>query len=229
MTKRTKWTSTERLVVLREMIKVIDSNPKVSDIDAILGGQLALPETRRKASTYALLTSMSPEVKEARRVVATKAPPPVPPPVDPILEAIDRVVTLLADRITEQVVRGIADRVNPIRSVPRGDYPSDPGFKAANGPNTPKPGVLIVGLNRLQMDSITRGYSDRLSLRFLSAEEALVSTTIFRAHTVLMTKFISHSVQTKYRKNQNLVFCNGGLSFLETELDKIVAASVVAA
>jgi hypothetical protein len=211
------------------MIKVIDSNPKVSDLDAILAGQLVLPEERRKASSYALVASMSPEVKEARRVVATKLPPPVPPPVDPILAAIDRVVAILADRITEQVVRGIADRVNPIRSGSRGDYPSDPEFKPANGPNPPKPGVLIVGLNRLQMDSISREYADRLSLRFLSAEEALVSSTIFRAHTVLMTKFISHSVQTKYRKNKNLVFCNGGLSLLETELDKIVAASVVAA
>jgi len=43
-----------------------------------------------------------------------------------------------------------------------------------------------------------------------------------RAHTVLMTKFINHSVQDKYRKAPKLHFVNGGMGELGEVLDSIV-------
>jgi hypothetical protein len=40
-------------------------------------------------------------------------------------------------------------------------------------------------------------------------------------HTILMTKFINHSVQERYRKAQNLRLCNGGVSELSVILKSI--------
>ena len=83
-----------------------------------------------------------------------------------------------------------------------------------------RPTVLVVGLNGCQMETI-KTYTPDLDYSFLAAEAAVSHNTINRDHTILMTKFINHSVQAKYRKHPNLHYCNGGVSELKHMLQVI--------
>ena len=86
-----------------------------------------------------------------------------------------------------------------------------------------KPGVLVIGLLPAQAYQVVLPETgDRLDLTFYTAEEAVTKPKLVRAHTVIMTKFISHAVQDKYRKATNLRFCNGGTGELVKILDSIV-------
>jgi hypothetical protein len=81
--------------------------------------------------------------------------------------------------------------------------------------NPRKPSVLVVGLNGCQMSAVTNKYPD-IKFTFMTAEEALSRNRFNADHTMLMTKFINHSVQNKYRQVPNLHYCNGGVSDLST-------------
>jgi hypothetical protein len=83
-----------------------------------------------------------------------------------------------------------------------------------------RPTVLVVGLNGCQMD-IIKNYKPDLDYTFVTAEQALSHYTFNKDHTILMTKFINHSVQAKYRKHPNLHYCNGGVSELKHMLQVI--------
>jgi hypothetical protein len=67
--------------------------------------------------------------------------------------------------------------------------------------------------------------ADKLDLYFFTAEDAVNRPKILRAHTVLMTKFISHAVQDKYRKAPKLHYCNGSVAVLVGMLEKIYLAA----
>lgn len=84
------------------------------------------------------------------------------------------------------------------------------------------PGVLVIGLLPAQTYPIISMYGTRLDLTFMTAEDAVHRPKLVRAHTVLMTKFISHAVQDKYRKAPKLHFVNGGTGVLVEVLDSIV-------
>jgi hypothetical protein len=84
------------------------------------------------------------------------------------------------------------------------------------------PGVLVIGLLPAQTYPIISMYGTRLDLTFMTAEDAVHRPKLVRAHTVLMTKFISHAVQDKYRKAPKLHFVNGGTGVLAEVLDSIV-------
>jgi hypothetical protein len=80
-----------------------------------------------------------------------------------------------------------------------------------------QPTVLVVGLNGCQMETI-KNYKPGIDFTFATAEQALSLRTMVKDHTILMTKFINHSVQGKYRKHPNLHYCNGGVSDLKNLL-----------
>jgi hypothetical protein len=83
-----------------------------------------------------------------------------------------------------------------------------------------RPTVLVVGLNGCQMETI-KTYKPDIDYTFATAEQALSLRTMVKDHTILMTKFINHSVQGKYRKHPNLHYCNGGVSDLKHMLHVI--------
>jgi hypothetical protein len=64
-------------------------------------------------------------------------------------------------------------------------------------------------------------YKPDLDYTFATAEQAVSHYTFNKDHTILMTKFINHSVQAKYRKHPNLHYCNGGVSELKHMLQVI--------
>jgi hypothetical protein len=83
-----------------------------------------------------------------------------------------------------------------------------------------KRSVLIIGLNGCQMETI-RQYRPDLDYTFINSDDAISRYTVHKDHTILMTKFINHSVQNKYRKHPNLHYCNGGVGDLKTLLQGI--------
>jgi len=84
-----------------------------------------------------------------------------------------------------------------------------------------KPGVLVIGLLASQAYAVISTWGTRLDLTFMTPEDAVHRPKLVRAHTVLMTKFINHSVQDKYRKAPKLHFVNGGMGELGEVLDSI--------
>jgi hypothetical protein len=87
-------------------------------------------------------------------------------------------------------------------------------YKAELTPPKPrKPSVLIIGLNGVQMTSVNRSYPE-VKFTFMTGEEAVSRNQFHADHTILMTKFINHSAQNKYRQAPNLHYCNGGVSDL---------------
>ena len=60
----------------------------------------------------------------------------------------------------------------------------------------------------------------------MTGEEAVSRHRFNADHTILMTKFINHSAQAKYRTAPNLHYCNGGVSDLTTLMHIIMKGSV---
>jgi hypothetical protein len=89
-----------------------------------------------------------------------------------------------------------------------------------------RPGVLVIGLIPAQAHYVSNLLASKLDLYFFTAEDAVHRPKIVRAHTVLMTKFISHAVQDKYRKSPKLHFCNGSVAVLVGLLEKIYKESM---
>lgn len=149
--------------------------------------------------------------------IAPQAPPtPTPAPVaspDLLRAVLDPIFDVLVEKIVRRLVVEIADAAPAVVRVKHN--PEPPQTQRA-----PRVGVLVIGLLPSQM-AVIDGVFPNLELTCLTSEEALKRDPLRRAHTVLMTKFISHSVQDRYRKAQNLHLCNGGVSELTEILAKI--------
>ena len=180
---------------------------------------------------------------DRKKVVAAKPPEPAPEPIAPptfeatlggifeqLVDAITervmlQVTTRLKDRLAGDVSVIAEQRMNELFSDPTEEldrifdrmYPPKPKApcRVANLPT-----VTIIGLNGQQIDAIKSSYP-RAMYCFMTAQEAKTRPVQFNDHVILMTKFINHSVQTKYRKHPNLHYCNGGVSDLKHQLQII--------
>jgi hypothetical protein len=127
------------------------------------------------------------------------------------LGALDALLDALADKLAER----LAARLNapaPAAAPPTTRHnPAPPPTTPAAPPRTT---VLVVGLLGAQCHQIKNSFAHRLEITCLTSEEANSRPTLHKDHTILMTKFLSHSTQTKYRKSSNLWMCNGGTSEL---------------
>jgi hypothetical protein len=158
-------------------------------------------------------------------------PPPAPEPREDPKASLGDLFEQLVDALAERVLARIEQRLPASEDAPA----PVPEFDAAEArrnareraqqtliPSDRRPGVLIVGLLADQMQSISLEFMDRLSLSFRDTDAAKREAMIHRDHTVLMTKFISHSVHEKYKGVRQLHLCNGGLTDLRRHLDRIV-------
>jgi len=165
------------------------------------------------------------------------APPPVKQPdtigdlFEKLVEAItDRVLAKLNEKlpaeetITPAELDKTFDRLYPEWKEARS--PMDMVRGLTIRPKPRRPTVLIVGLNGAQMEAI-RTYKPDIDYTFVGTEQALSMRALQRDHTILMTKFINHSVQGKYRKHPNLHFVNGGVSDLKSMLHMIFQKETV--
>jgi hypothetical protein len=133
----------------------------------------------------------------------------------------------MADAVADKVAERIQVQVET-RTVTTSETPHRPKHDPRPIPHPTgqaKPGVLVIGLLPAQAHHVSHLLGDKLDLSFFTAEEAVTFPKLTRAHTVLMTKFINHSVQDKYRKAPKLHFCNGSAAVLVSQLEAIYMAA----
>lgn len=236
---RIVWTRDERDRVYKHMEDVFVESPHITRQEALARGQMVLPIARRFVIQPHRVHTHKPLIEAARlraktRAMKASSEPPeagvamsVPTEVSKPQEgASDRLVgavTALVEAIESRVESRLAARLEEIlaRMHPGEYHPKhDPSMISVEAPA--KPGVLIIGLLASQSNLIRVVYKDRLDLTFLGSEEAVAREPIRRAHTILMTKFISHAVQEKYRKAPDLRYCNGGGERLMVILDDLL-------
>lgn len=213
------WSKDELDALKQEMIVILRKNPLLRKEQVIEEAQKIFPAGRRRKIYGSMVYRFQDMVAAARKEATTEPqssplPPPVQPSVQPdLLRAIlEPLLELLADKVAERIQIRAAETNRTIIKK------HDPQTQSAE--RTARTGVLIVGLLNQQAQTIINLFQD-LEITCLTAEEALKREPLRRSHTILMTKFINHSVQDKYRKAQNLRLCNGGVSELSAILKNI--------
>ncbi len=234
MSTRIHWSTAERALINQALTEAFIASPMLTRREALSRAQLVLPYERRRKITDQVVYNERPMI-EAAQVAAEKAPKPEPapvsapvveqPPVNPLLKIFDDLLDALADRIAERLRPQMTQA--EVKQHIGAEF--DTQFKRykleATPPKPRKPSVLIIGLNGVQMTSVSRNYPD-VKFTFMTGEEAASRSQFHADHTILMTKFINHSAQNKYRQAPNLHYCNGGVSDLSTTLYMIQKAGV---
>ena len=241
---RIVWTKEEKRALRECMIDICYVTPMMSNKGLLQNAQEeVIPYERRSKITDQRVFNYKNLINEARakaeehraktskpKPVVAPIPEPTPEPVrklDTLGEVFELFIDALADRIMDklaarQPVEEPAPKVEQMQPIlERGWLDAHLEKLTIRKPPVKKrPTVLVVGLNGCQMETI-KTYKPDLDYTFVTAEQALSHYTFNKDHTILMTKFINHSVQAKYRKHPNLHYCNGGVSELKHMLQVI--------
>lgn len=242
---RVVWTHEEKKAVLDHMVYHLTANPTLTNKQVLQQSQTILPYERRVKVTDQRVFNHKERILKARteaaklRATADEPVTIVPGPIEPapaptpsIGSLFEQLVDAITQRVTDRVLARLSEQTEALPRATLDDafgHPLDklddifnnlyPEFKKA--PIVPrKPSCLIIGLNGAQMQSI-RDRVKHVDFKFLTAEEAVSHYKCVKDHTILMTKFLNHSAQGKYRKHPNLHYCNGGVSELNTLLNGI--------
>lgn len=225
---RIVWTNEEKRAIQNALVDLIAFEPKLSNKELLRRAQeQVIPYERRTKITDQRVFNYKGMINAARdtvKLAATRADAfkprvEVPVPMEFAKPTVGDLFEQLVDALTERVLAKVVERIGTDRQVTLDDafgHPLDQldaMFETLHPRKPRKPTCLVVGLNGAQMESIKRR-TPHIDFKFLSAEEALSHSVSVRDHTVLMTKFINHQCQNKYRKHPNLHYCNGGVSEL---------------
>ena len=167
------------------------------------------------------LRAKPPEAVEAPAPIL--APAPAPEPKETPKNRLADILELQLDVVAESVAARV--QLKMVDTPPPEPQPKHNPQPIPHPTGYAKPGVLVIGLIPAQAHYVSNLLADKLDLYFFTAEDAVHRPKIVRAHTVLMTKFISHAVQDKYRKSPKLHFCNGSVAVLVGLLEKIYKES----
>ena len=244
---RIVWTKLEKQAVIEKMVAAFVKEPYLTNKQALREGQTVLPVSRRMVITDQRAFSHKAKIELARTIgrqcqahtgpserveepVAISAPTPEPERKKDPTERLLEIFELLLDVVAARVAARVADHMNPPKkedvhaAVNRAfdrEYAKLDPLPLDEAKLTGKPGVLIIGLIPTQVNVVRSTRNWPLDLTFMTAEDAVTRPYLQRAHTILMTRFINHSVQEKYRKAPMLHFCNGATSALCEILDKL--------
>ena len=236
---RIVWTKEEKRALRDCMIDICYVTPMMSNKGLLQTAQEeVIPYERRskitdqKVFTYKNMINEARAKAEEHRVKTSKPKPvavPIPEPTpEPVrkLDTLGEVFELFIDALADRIMAKLA-ATQPVEAPePKAEEPSvvlEKGWLDAHlekltirakPTKSYRPTVLVVGLNGCQMETI-KTFKPDLDYTFVTAEQAVSMHTFNKDHTFLMTKFINHSVQGKYRKHPNLHYCNGGVSDLK--------------
>ena len=240
---RVVWTNEEKRALRDCMIDICYVTPTMSNKGLLKHAQEeVLPYERRQKITDQKVFTHKAMIAGARKAAEThrnkvNAPPPKkieivvpvapePPPLK--IDTLGNLFELLVDAITDRVL----EKLKVSEPVPVPTDTVEKGFGTgwldeleklsirSKAARVKRPTVLVVGLNGCQVDAIKTHRTD-IDFTLVTAEQALSHHTFHKDHTILMTKFINHSAQGKYRKHPNLHYCNGGVSDLKHMLQVI--------
>jgi len=245
---RIVWTKEEKRAIRDSMIDMCYVAPSYTNKGLLQHAQEeVIPYERRTKITdqrvfnyKALINEAREAAEKHRQSVAKNLPRPRPQPAAPEpgprkLDTLGEVFELLVDAVADRIVAKLEARSQakpvaveePVEEEPlafgRGwlDELEKLSIRGKEA-KVRRPTALIVGLLGVQMECIKQS-NPGVDFTFVTAAQALSHYTFNKDHTILMTKFINHSVQTKYRKHPNLHYCNGGVSELKTLLHGLFA------
>jgi len=248
---RIVWTKEEKRALRDCMIDICYVTPAMSNKGLLRHAQEeVIPYERRHVITDQRVFTYKAMMAEARakaeehrakvnkpKPVAAPLPEPMPEPVrklDTLGEVFELFIDALADRIMDKMIKAkqqveqleepLAGNISDVAANRFNELfgnPIEQLNKLTIRPKAKKcPTVLVIGLNGCQME-VVKNYKPDINFTFATAEQALSHNTLNKDHTILMTKFINHSVQAKYRMHPNLHYCNGGVSDLKHMLQII--------
>jgi hypothetical protein len=219
--KKIFWAQEERQAIEDRMVELLRANPLLRKQELLRQAQQVLPMERRRKIQPTVLSRFGEAIDRARLAAKEPTAPPPPPVTEPepqpfaLGSVLDQILDLLADKIAERINQRAAAVADPV-AVLRPKHNPQPFSE----PRESRPGVLVVGLLNQQAQTIIQQFP-QLEITCLTSEEACKRDALRRSFTILMTKFISHSVQDKYRKAENLTLCNGGVSELASLLKRM--------
>jgi hypothetical protein len=236
---RIVWSVIEKGAVFANMVEVFKQFPNLPRKEALTRAQSVLRFDRRIVATDQRVFNYKDRIEVARQKAlqeSRKKPPEtveVPAPILAPTLAPERketpkgrladILELLLDVVAESVAARV--QLKMVDTPPPEPQPKHDPQPIPHPTGYAKPGVLVIGLIPAQAHYVSNLLADKLDLYFFTAEDAVHRPKIVRAHTVLMTKFISHAVQDKYRKAPKLHYCNGSVAVLVGMLEKIYLAA----
>lgn len=228
--KKIRWTDYERKALIRVIAEIESRNPgRWSDTAILREAQAtALPLDRRRKITYQAAWASKALIAEGRALASRSQdrvpepapqPEPAPAPTEVAPPSMGELFEALVDAVADRILLRLMDAAPQLGAVAAAPPPKAQ-FVPPNEVRLGRPGVLVIGLLGMQAQTIERMFP-QLDITAMDADEALRRDMLRRAHTILMTKFINHSVQDKYRKASGLQYCNGGVTELAAMLSKI--------
>jgi hypothetical protein len=85
--------------------------------------------------------------------------------------------------------------------------------------------VTVVGLLPVQANRVQADFGDKVDLKFIRSDttaQKIAATAESSDYVILMTKFISHEIQSALRKHDGLNYCNGGITAVGLKLDQLL-------
>lgn len=232
MSTRIVWSTEEKAAHYERLVSLFKGNPGLNSKVAFREAQDVIAYDRHRKITDGTVFTHKVMLQKARAEAKQRlAPQPVAPepvaaePANPLLKIFDDLLDLLADRIAERLRPQMT--FTEVKEQVNAEFDTQfRRYKAEVTPAKPrKLSVLIVGLNGCQMSVVTNKYAD-IKFTFMTGEEAVSRNRLSADHTILMTKFINHSAQGKYRAAPNLHYCNGGVTDLSTLMHVIQKGAV---
>lgn len=241
MTTRTRihWTDEERRIVYNRMVEIYAEGRSSSRENILIKAQTSLPLGRRRKVYPAMLANLKSWMESAKAesytqardrkltevAVAAKVEAPAPQPVElGISELLEKLFDQLAQRVATEVMSGISEQLSALQKTHQDPRPVIVNQTPPGGwPQTPKSRrkrITIIGLRGQQMSVIKQKYQD-IDFTFLDVDDAVGRIPCEAGWTIMMTKFINHSVYAKYRNAPNMRHCNGGISDLSSIIQSI--------
>lgn len=238
---RIRWTDEERNLVYNRLVEVYAEGRYTAQASVLQRAQDVLPIGRRRKIYPNMLYQLKDWMHEARMDAHTSARNRkltevalqtqasaisiAPPPVElGISELLEKLVDQLTKRVVTDVVSALSEQLSVLQKPyqPKVEVVESNPVVVAR-PESVKPRrtrVMIIGLKGQQVTVVEQKYPD-IDFTFMTATEAQSRAPGEADWTIVMTKFINHSVYSKYRDVPNLRHCNGGVSDLSTIIHTI--------
>lgn len=238
---RVVWTNDEKKAIFARMEEYFRMHPNGLRKDALREAQSVLNSSRWIVVTDQRVFNYKDRIEIARANARKKkiekpveapaaipTPPPEPErketPTERLAGMFEQLLGILADKVADRLADRMADI--PARQFVPGVSLTDLTHRPRHNPEPMsqprqmRPGVLVLGLLPQTGEQMRREFGHRLDIQWYDSDDATKRNVHPMANVVLMTKFINHSIQERWRKAGVLHYCNGGAS----ELRQILAS-----
>lgn len=241
MITRIRWTYEERRLIYNRMVEVYAEGRYSNRENVLRKAQEVLPAGRRRKIYPTMLSQLKDWMEEARSESYTRARDrkltevalqtqaaavvTAPPPAElGVSELIEKLVDQLTKRVVTDVVAALSEQLSVLQKPYQNNrevVEDNPVIVARPEPAKPRrTRVMVIGLKGQQVTVVEQKYPD-IDFTFMTATEAQSRAPGEADWTIVMTKFINHSVYSKYRDVPNLRHCNGGVSDLSSIIHTI--------